>query len=143
MEMGYQETPPPYPGTAMNYGPPSYPVTAINYGVAVQQPMVYPPPSAGPQPVVIHEVQTTTVTQAVVKTSLQDTSAQAVCPRCQRTVVTEVEHTPGLLSWAICGGISVIGCCFFAWIPFIVDACKDVKHLCPNCNTVIHVYKRM
>ena len=34
----------------------------------------------------------------------------------------------------------VIGCCF---IPFCIDDMKDVTHTCPNCRTVLGIYRRL
>ncbi|XP_057717475.1 LITAF domain-containing protein-like [Corythoichthys intestinalis] len=131
MEKGYQETAPPYPGPPLNYGGAAYP------------PGVYPPPSAGPPPAGFQGGPPTTVTHMVVTPSLQDSPAQAVCPHCQSTVITQVERTAGLMTWAVCGCLALFGCFICCCIPFCVDPCKDVEHHCPNCHRVIHVYKRL
>ncbi|CAN9509961.1 unnamed protein product [Ophioblennius macclurei] len=81
--------------------------------------------------------------QVVAANRLEDVPGQTTCPQCCNCVCTKTEYKSGTFAWAICGGLSVVGCCFFAWIPFIVDSAKDVEHYCPNCNTVIYRYKRM
>ncbi|XP_061892617.1 LITAF domain-containing protein-like [Entelurus aequoreus] len=123
------ETAPPYPGPPMSYG-------------AAPQPGLYPSPNAGPPNVAYLGGPTSTVTHVVVVPSLQDCPGQAQCPHCQQTVVTQVEHKAGLMTWGICGGLALFGCFLCCCIPFCVDSCKDVEHHCPNCHNTIHVYKR-
>ncbi|XP_069005375.1 cell death-inducing p53-target protein 1 homolog [Embiotoca jacksoni] len=145
MEKGYppQDSAPPYPGPPMSYGG------------AVPQPGMYPhpvfspaaPPPAGYQggapfapPLA---VPTTTVTHMIVTPALRDLPGQTVCQYCQQTVITNTEHTAGLMTWAICGGLTILGCFLCCCIPFCVDSCKDVEHHCPSCHKVIYIHKRM
>ncbi|XP_061604624.1 LITAF domain-containing protein-like [Phyllopteryx taeniolatus] len=133
MEKGYpgQESAPPYPGPPMNYGG------------AAPPPGLYPSPNAGPPPIGYQGGTSTTVTHMVVTPALQDAPGQAMCPHCQQTVVTQIERTAGLMTWAICGGLTIFGCFLCCCIPFFMDSCKDVEHHCPNCHKVIYVYKRL
>ncbi|CAN9505280.1 unnamed protein product [Ophioblennius macclurei] len=138
-----QENAPPYPGPPMNYGgptpqpgqypqqgfpPPSVPPPGVYQGVS------YAPPPGAPL---------TTVTHVVAAPQLLDTPARVVCPHCQQSVVTNTNHTAGLLAWAICGGLTLFGCFLCCFIPFCIDSCQDVEHRCPSCHQLISIYKRM
>ncbi|XP_033826275.2 LITAF domain-containing protein-like [Periophthalmus magnuspinnatus] len=118
-----EQNPPPYPG-------PPAPVFSVEQGHPVSY--QYTAQSQVVQPVTV-----------VVQPKPTDCPGQMLCPHCQNNVVTVVEYKNGALTWIICGVIGIFLCLPCCWIPFCIDACKDVEHTCPVCNNVIHIHKRI
>ncbi|XP_058510313.1 lipopolysaccharide-induced tumor necrosis factor-alpha factor homolog [Solea solea] len=130
---GYSHAPPP-----AGYSPAAPPA---GYSPAAPPPGSYQGASPYYGPVPAAPAQT--VTHVIMRPALHDIPGQTLCPHCCQTVVTRTEHTPGLLTWAICGGLAFFGCFICCCIPFCIDSCQDVEHRCPSCNKTIYIYKRM
>ncbi|CAI2735151.1 unnamed protein product [Schistosoma spindalis] len=66
------------------------------------------------------------------------------CGICMNKITTIVQYRKGVCTWMACTGITLIGgifgCCL---IPFYVNSCKDAYHSCPECGTLLGVYKRI
>ncbi|KAL5260172.1 hypothetical protein ACHWQZ_G010324 [Mnemiopsis leidyi] len=103
--------PPPHPGAGGAGYPPPQPSYPGAHGAG------YPPyPSVPP----------TVVVQPVVFGRFP---VNMVCPNCQQNIQTKIDYEIGLLTW-------IIGC-FFCFLAFCIDACKDVVHSCPVCNSFL------
>ncbi|KAK2815824.1 hypothetical protein Q5P01_026291 [Channa striata] len=124
--------PPPYPGMPAEQTPGLYPSPFQ----PAQQPVYQYSPQ---QPPVVQPVNQMVVVQQVPT----DAPGQMMCPSCQNSVVTSLDYKSGLLTWLICGILGLFLCWPCCWIPFCVDATKDVEHICPVCQSVLHVHKRM
>ncbi|MCP9265180.1 Lipopolysaccharide-induced tumor necrosis factor-alpha factor-like protein [Dirofilaria immitis] len=63
------------------------------------------------------------------------------CPKCQCRIRTKQSHKSGRLTWLL---VFIILILFFplAFVPFLIDSCKDVRHYCPKCNMLLSVKKR-
>uniref|UniRef100_A0A3B4BY20 LITAF domain-containing protein n=2 Tax=Pygocentrus nattereri TaxID=42514 RepID=A0A3B4BY20_PYGNA len=150
--VGYAPPPPSYE-EAMNAGP-QYPQGAPvcpppGYSKAPQAPyptqgytQLYTPPPPGPPvttPVV--SVQTVYVQPGA---SFGELPVQVCCPHCAQSVLTRLEYNSGTMAWLTCAGLFIFGCIYgCCLIPFCVDCLKDVTHRCPNCTSVLGVYKRL
>ncbi|XP_062868543.1 lipopolysaccharide-induced tumor necrosis factor-alpha factor homolog [Trichomycterus rosablanca] len=143
--------------------PPSYDET-MNAGG-----MYYPPGNAVPPPVhnkgapALYPVQNYTQmyppaptipavqgpvvsvqTVYVQPTVFGDLPVQTVCPMCTQTVVSRLDYNSGSMTWLACAGIFIFGCFYgCCLIPFCVDSLKDVRHICPNCNHTMGMFKRL
>ncbi|TKS69060.1 Cell death-inducing p53-target protein 1 -like protein [Collichthys lucidus] len=102
------------------------------------------PPYPGP-PTGVYQPQPTVQLAnhvAVVQHLPTDCPTQMMCPHCQTSVLTRTEYRNGMLTWLICGLIGLFLCWPCCFIPFCVDSCKDVEHICPSCNNVLYIYNR-
>ncbi|XP_055507142.1 LITAF domain-containing protein-like [Leucoraja erinacea] len=136
-------------GKVTSNAPPAYPASTQPPGYHGNP--AYPPgppmaaPMAPPYPVVIG--QPPVVVQAVYvqpSRNLGPQPMQITCSSCHQVVLTQVNHTPGALTWLSCGGLFLVGCMLgCCLIPFCVDSLQDVEHRCPNCAAHLGNYKRL
>lgn len=63
-------------------------------------------------------------------------SITVTCQHCNNNVQTRVDHQVGTGTYCASAAMCLI-CCPLAWIPCVVDGCKDVVHYCPNCGSSI------
>lgn len=146
--MEKESNPPPYPGPQPTQAGMNFPGQQTAY-VSQADPSVLLYPSSPPYgfealPTNVQQpMAVPVVTQVVMMPTLTDVPGRITCPHCHQDIMTETEHLSGLLTWLICGTLALFVCWLCCCIPFCVDACKDVKHSCPNCKNVIRVYKRI
>ncbi|KAM8842767.1 lipopolysaccharide-induced tumor necrosis factor-alpha factor homolog [Synchiropus picturatus] len=115
--------------------PPPYSISVPTVAPNVPQPLY---DNSNPQP------QTSKPAARVVSMQglPQEAPALMFCPFCQTTVVTTAKCVIGSHQWHICISLSLAFLFCFAWIPFVVDAWKDVEHSCSRCGRVIHIYRK-
>ncbi|VDK83283.1 unnamed protein product [Onchocerca ochengi] len=92
-------------------------------------------PSSGPS-------STSAVANYIVKRATTAEPHDEFCPKCQCRIRTKQHHKSGRLTWILVFIILII---FFplAFVPFLIDSCKDVRHYCPKCNMLLSVKKRI
>ncbi|KAH8868460.1 Lipopolysaccharide-induced tumor necrosis factor-alpha factor [Schistosoma japonicum] len=90
------------------------------------------------------EVPLITTNQPRVQEAFRNKPANFRCLSCGKNISTQLEYHNGLLTYASCVGIFLLGgACGCCLIPFCVKACKDVDHKCPNCQRYVGSYRRL
>uniref|UniRef100_A0A914CFJ7 LITAF domain-containing protein n=1 Tax=Acrobeloides nanus TaxID=290746 RepID=A0A914CFJ7_9BILA len=92
-----------------------------------------PPPPYIPPPSSIPYAPTTT-TVVVVPLEFNSKPAKVMCPSCNMSITTRVEHEAGTMTWMLC--------CFVSIFVLCCDFTKDVNHFCPICHRRLGTYRR-
>ncbi|KAH3743057.1 hypothetical protein Pelo_15550 [Pelomyxa schiedti] len=96
-------------------------------------PGTMPPTMVGAPPVVYVMAPPTAVSTVPVSSTVRyrDIPMKVQCEHCNSVTTTVLRYKTGLFTWAVAGGICVIGfwcgCCL---VPFALNECKDVEHEC-------------
>ncbi|XP_056090317.1 lipopolysaccharide-induced tumor necrosis factor-alpha factor homolog-like isoform X5 [Rhinichthys klamathensis goyatoka] len=133
--------PPPYPGPPMDQTNFPYQQQQVSYQTQPAPMVIYNQQPA--MSTVTQMVQSAPASVVIMPPRLTEVPGQMQCPYCQQLIVTQTTYINGTMAWVICGTLGILGiwpCCL---IPFCVNACKDVEHRCPSCQSLVHVYRRM
>ncbi|KAJ3270160.1 hypothetical protein HDV01_000495 [Terramyces sp. JEL0728] len=57
------------------------------------------------------------------------------CMNCKQQGISVTEKTNGAATW-IAAGVILFVCCPCAWVPLVIDSCKDTNHRCATCGMV-------
>ncbi|XP_062865647.1 lipopolysaccharide-induced tumor necrosis factor-alpha factor homolog [Trichomycterus rosablanca] len=149
--------PPAYPGSSnllpgvayspqggVNYLYPTQPqmnTTFVN-NISMVQPQPQPAMVIQPQPTIVVQPQPVMVQPTVLYTSPSEVSTRMKCTYCQQDIVTMTESVNSTTTWVVCALLFFFLIWPFCLIPFCVKSCKDVKHTCPLCRNVVHIYRR-
>jgi lipopolysaccharide-induced tumor necrosis factor-alpha factor len=68
------------------------------------------------------------------------TSELVQCP-CGYNGPTVVRTDVGNGAWLAAGGLCIVGLFLCAWLPLVMDDCKDAQHCCPQCHSVLGTKK--
>lgn len=135
--------PPPLPpagygqGPAAGYAQTGYPAEQYPGQYALNP--VYPPGTSYP-----HQPQIVAPTAVVITYNRgAEPPAEVQCGRCGSVVHPFKRYEPGMFSWLLAGGICLIGCCCFVWVPFVADSTKDSVYTCPKCTQELARVKRI
>lgn len=142
------------------YAPPP-PYNALPPGPPPEQQPYYPPPSSPPPPPQqaqqaqplypqvppVFSYGTVSAPSPSVLPGVQHLKGDSqvvMCPECHQAVETITYHHNGSAVVLSALALFVFGChsggCL---IPFCCPLCKDVQHVCPNCDTTIATYSRL
>ncbi|XP_028842656.1 lipopolysaccharide-induced tumor necrosis factor-alpha factor homolog [Denticeps clupeoides] len=66
------------------------------------------------------------------------------CNVCAKTILTRLQYSSGTLTWLTCVGLAFCGCIYGCCLtPFCLNPLKDVRHVCPSCNSILGTYRRI
>ncbi|CAG8436310.1 3037_t:CDS:2 [Diversispora eburnea] len=71
-----------------------------------------------------------------------DFPVKAQCPKCSKFITTKIYHKNGKCVYVLAMGLFSLTVVLF-WVPFFVDSCKDITHICPNCDTRLGTRHRL
>ncbi|KAJ3251238.1 hypothetical protein HK103_002567 [Boothiomyces macroporosus] len=95
------------------------------------QPQVYQPQQSAP----ITQVPGPQAPMTVMNTVFSEYSQPITCMNCKQQGMSIVEKTNGAATW-IAACATCLLCWPCAWVPFVIDTCKDTNHRCANCGMV-------
>merc|ERR1712137_1368128 len=76
-----------------------------------------------------------------VPTIFPENPIRMTCNFCNNSIVTRTNPKSGALTFLLAAILCLIGLWCCAWIPLVIDAGKDIEHVCPSCNNLLGVRK--
>ncbi|XP_055686903.1 lipopolysaccharide-induced tumor necrosis factor-alpha factor homolog [Lutzomyia longipalpis] len=119
----HPQPPPAYDQT--QYGAP-YPPTGAPNATSMPHPQTT-------QPQVIHTI--------VNNPPVGPDPSTIVCPSCRQQVITRLDYETTTKTHIMAAILCAFVCWPCAWIPYVMDSCKNANHYCPSCGAFIGTYK--
>ncbi|KAF6018842.1 LITAF [Bugula neritina] len=149
----YGQPPPQYGQPQPQYGQPPPQHGQPQYGQPPPQhgqPQYGQPPPQYGQPQPQHGqpvgVSTTVVVggpSLVQGAVLRENPTSTTCPTCSAQIVTTISRKVGSFAFAACVVLCFLGLGLCSWIVFLVPACLDVEHYCPNCKALVGTHRKL
>jgi len=120
-------------------GQPAQPINDEKAPAVQPQQQLQQPPN---QPAFVQQQSAPQVFQSAVPVAnLGANPAPVDCPICHARAMTRVTKETGNtnLAWAI--GACLV-CCCLAFIPFVMDSLKNVRHQCGNCGATLALWHK-
>merc|ERR1712137_508187 len=107
-----------------------------------QAPPQYAPPPQSPNSYQGGYQNAPAAVPSMTPTVFPESPIRMQCSFCNKSIVTRTNPKSGALTFVLAAGLCLIGfwCC--AWIPLVIDAGKDVEHVCPACNNLLGIRKQ-
>ncbi|XP_059612795.1 lipopolysaccharide-induced tumor necrosis factor-alpha factor homolog [Phlebotomus argentipes] len=122
----HPQPPPSYEQT--QHGTP-YPAEGTPYATS----MPYPNQPNQGAPQVVHTI--------VTSPPVGPDPSMIVCPSCRQQVITKLDYETSTKTHIMAALLCAFVCWPCAWIPYVMDSCKNANHYCPNCGAFIGTYK--
>ncbi|GAB0100189.1 hypothetical protein DMENIID0001_161930 [Sergentomyia squamirostris] len=104
-----------------------YPQTNAPYAASM------PAPQPGGPPIVHHTI--------MANPPVGPDPTVVVCPSCRQQIVTRLDYETSTRTHIMAALLCAFVCWPCAWIPYVMDSCKNGNHYCPNCGCFIGTYK--
>ena len=59
------------------------------------------------------------------------------CTNCKKSITTIPQRQVGTGTWVWCTLLCFFVGCPLNYLPFCIDGCKDIAHMCPSCSTIV------
>nr|CAD7266624.1 unnamed protein product [Timema shepardi] len=66
--------------------------------------------------------------------------AKISCPVCRNNIKTSTTTENQAGAHVACLLMCLLGFCLCSCVPYCMDSCKKVRHICPNCKSYLGTY---